>query len=243
MNNLYKISSINRSSGSINDFNITFNYPLPEGYYQLKNTIIPNSIYVVNDTNNKIYFNENGSGSDSTATLTNGNYTTATLATEIGTQMTAVTAFARTYTATYSSVTNKFTITVSASTFKMRMGTNTTNSARYITGYNADDATYISSHTSDVMVNLTNNVYSCNIIIQSQSVTNYLYDNSNTLFTFSVPITTTFGDISVYEPIKHYHLRLDTPTRNLKIQVRDDLNNLVQLNTEWSMLLEREPFL
>jgi hypothetical protein len=242
MNNLYKIASINRSSGAINDFNITFNYPLQEGYYQLKNAIIPNSIYIVNDTNNKIYFNEFGSGSDLTATLLNGNYTTTTLATEIGTQMTAVSGFARTYTATYSSLTNKFTITVSASTFKMRMGTNTTNSARYITGYNTDDATYISSHTSDIMVNLSNNVYSCNIVIQSQNMTNYLYDNSNTLFTFSVPITVSFGNVSVYEPIKHYHFRLDGPTRNLKIQVRDDLNNLVQLNSDFSLVLEREPF-
>jgi hypothetical protein len=240
MSNLYKISSSKRNTGSINDYTIQFSSPLPEGLYKLKQAVIPNSIFVVNNTNNKIYFEENG-GSILTATLTTGDYTPSTLITQISNSMTAISAssgLARTYTATFSSVTNLFTITVSSSSFKMLMATYTTNSASIITGFNVDDTSFASSQVSDSVVNFTNNIYSFNLNIQSQSVINYLVDNSGVSYSFSVPVTTSYGNICVYEPTVNYYIKLDSPTRVLKVQVRDDSNVLVPLNSDYYFILE-----
>ena len=161
MSSLYKISSIKRNTGSVNDFTLQYSPPLPEGLYRLRQAVIPNSVLIVNNTNNKIYFEENG-GSILTATMTNGDYTTTTLATQIGTAMTAISASAglvRTYTATFSTITNLFTVTVGTSSFKMLMATYTSNSASIITGFNTDDTSFASSQVGDSVVNLTNNVY------------------------------------------------------------------------------------
>jgi hypothetical protein len=239
MSNLYKIHSSKRTTGSINDFTITFNQVLENGLYRLKQVCIPNSVYIVNDTNNKIYFEEFG-GSILTATLTNGDYTTTTLATEVGTAMTNISAssgLTRTYTATFNTTTLKLTIS-STSTFKMLMATYTTNSSSNIIGYNIDDNSFASSQISDNMVNLTNEIYSYNFYIQGQNVNNYLVDNNGITYSFSVPVSVSFGNIVSYEPLTNYYISFDTPTRVLKIQVRDDTNTLVQLNTDYYFILE-----
>jgi hypothetical protein len=240
MTSLYKISSVKRNTGSINDYTIQFTSPLPEGLYRLKQSVITNSVLIVNSTNRSIYFEENG-GSILTATMTNGDYTTTTLATQIGTAMTAISASAglvRTYTATFSTTTNLFTVTVGTSSFKMLMATYTTNSASIITGFNTDDASFATSQVGDVVVNLTNNVYSFNLNIQSQSINNYLVDNNGISYSFSIPVSTSFGNVCSYEPTVNYFIKLDSPTRVLKVQVRDDNNVLVQLNSDYYFILE-----
>ena len=211
MSNLYKICSSKRATGSINDFTISFNQALDKGSYRLKQVVIPNSVLVVNSTNNKIYFEENG-GSVLTATMTTGDYSTTTLATQIGLVMTNISAssgLTRTYTATYSDTTKKFTISVSTSTFRMLMATYTTNSAYIITGFNVDDASFASSQISDIVINLTNNIYSYNLYIQGQTVNNSLVDNNGVFYSFSVPVSVSFGNVICYEPIIDYYIRLD----------------------------------
>lgn len=67
--------------------------------------------FTITTSNNKINFKESAIGVELTATITNGDYTPTTLATEIKTQMEAVTGLGRTYTITYSTSTGKWTIT------------------------------------------------------------------------------------------------------------------------------------
>jgi hypothetical protein len=240
MSNLYKISSVKRNTGSINDYTIQINHSLPEGLYRLKQAVIPNSILIVNSTNNRLYFEENG-GSILTATLATGDYTTTTLATQIGTAMTNISAssgLTRTYTATFSTITNLFTVTVGTSSFKFLMATYTSNSSSIITGFNTDDVSFASSQVGDAVVNLTNNVYSFNLNIQAQSVINYLVDNAGVSYSFSIPVSTSFGNVCIYEPMVDYFIKFDSPTRLLKVQVRDDNNVLCQLNSDYYFILE-----
>ena len=91
----------------------------------------------------------------------------------------------------------------------------------------------------DNVVNLTNNVYSFNLNIQSQSIINYLVDNAGVSYSFSIPVSTSFGNVCIYEPMVDYFIKLDSPTRILKVQVRDDNNVLVQLNSDYYFILEK----
>lgn len=240
MSNLYKISSVKRNNGSINDFTIQFSTPLPEGMYKLRQSVIPNSVFVINSTNNKIYFQENG-GNVLTATLVNGNYDITTLTTLISSSMTSISSISglsQVYTAVFNTTTNIYTINVSSGSFKLLMETYTNNSSSVIIGFKTDNLNFSSSQIGNDVVNLTNNLYSFNLNIQSQNINNYLIDNRGVSYSFSIPVTSSFGNVCVYEPLVSYYIKLDTSTRLFKIQVRDDNNNLVQLNSDYYFILE-----
>ncbi len=89
--------------------------------YKLDYDLIDDTI-VVDSTNNKIDFTENGTA-ELTATLTSGVYTPTTFATEVDTRITA--AGAQSYTVTFDSVLRKFTLTSSGSVFRLYFGTGT----------------------------------------------------------------------------------------------------------------------
>jgi hypothetical protein len=109
--------------------------------------------FVIDSTNNKIDYKESGGGSEITATLTSGSYTSSTLAAEIKTRMEAASLNARTYTITYSQLTGKFTI--AGQTFLSLLfltGTNNATSTKTILGFSAFDyigsTSYVSSFIS-----------------------------------------------------------------------------------------------
>lgn len=244
MSKYYKISSIKRSSGSINDFYMDFNSPIQQGVYKLKQFVIPNTINIVNDTNNKIYFQENGSASILTATLSpNGYYDTTTLASLIGTSMTNISTssgLAHNYSATYSSVSNKFTISVSGgNSFKFFMSSYTTNSASVLIGVNTDTSAFSGSIVADNVCNLTNNIYSLNINIQSTNILNRIINNVGSYYSFSVPINSGFGDVLCYEPLVDYELTVENATRLVRVSIRDDNENLIPLQNDYYFILER----
>lgn len=84
---------------------------------------IPYSWYSINSTNNTFQFTVTGHAAV-TATLTPGNYTSATLAAEIKARMDAVAPGGHSFTVTYSSATQKFTISISGGgTYTMTFGT------------------------------------------------------------------------------------------------------------------------
>lgn len=70
---------------------------------------MPNSRYVIHTYNKFLYVQQNGGGTQ-IATLTEGNYTATTLATEMKTRLDAL--GINTFTITYSSTTQKYTISV-----------------------------------------------------------------------------------------------------------------------------------
>jgi hypothetical protein len=85
---------------------------------------VPFSYYVVNNDNNTFILTETGS---TIVTLPVGNYNSSTLCTALETALTTASTFlgSRTYTVTYSSITQKLTVTASTGTFTLTFGTGT----------------------------------------------------------------------------------------------------------------------
>jgi hypothetical protein len=122
----------------------------------LLSTEIPNAEYVVNGTNNLIDFKYNN-GADLVATLTPGNYTGATLAAEIETQLEDAAGSPGVFGVSFSETTSKLTITVSANTFELLLssGDNLATSAWYLMGFDSGtDTGAVTEETSDGIVRL-----------------------------------------------------------------------------------------
>ena len=113
------IDSRDRNTAAYPD---NFNYQIDLDYIykdiisiELVSANVPKTQYLINSSNNKIYFTDNGSA-ELTATIPVGNYTPSTLATAIGSAMTTVAT--NTFTATADeTLTNKFTIAVNTGTY------------------------------------------------------------------------------------------------------------------------------
>jgi len=109
---------------NISDYPNNYNYQIDfdEIYksvtsIELVSASLPKTEYLINNTNNTIYFSENG-GDLITATIPTGNYTEATLATAIETVL--ETAGTDTYTVSVdTTLTNKYTITKSSGTLEL----------------------------------------------------------------------------------------------------------------------------
>jgi hypothetical protein len=105
--------------------------------------------FTITDSNKYIDFKESSGGAEATATLTTGDYTSTTLATEIKTRIEAVSPNARTYTISYSSTTGKWSIT--GETYLdilFSSGTNASNSVGASIGYASSDYTGAVTYTS-----------------------------------------------------------------------------------------------
>ena len=107
----------------------TDEYPDPQDYIislerdykdvisvELISANIPKTQYLINNSNNKLYFDD-GTGTV-TATIPIGNYTISELTAEIKTQMDAASG-SKTYTVTSNSKTNKITIAVNSGTYSL----------------------------------------------------------------------------------------------------------------------------
>lgn len=166
---------------------------------RLVSASIPITYYGVNSTNNIIYFNEN-IGANATATITSGNYTPSTLGSHLATILTAASPNARTYTVTYSTITNAFTITVSAGTFRFSFGTNTAMSAFRVLGFNQVDGVLSASQTSPNQPQLNLTSVMClrsselaGRLIKS-NVSNQMSDN----VLYIMPVTVALGELLTY---------------------------------------------
>lgn len=101
--------------------------------------------FVIDATNNKLYFDEGGG--TLTATITIGTYNADTLADEIETQLEA--AGAHSYSIIYNDVTNKFELTDDTGTFQLEL-TNTTNDIWDEIGFTSGaDTAFLAEHISE----------------------------------------------------------------------------------------------
>lgn len=114
---------------------------------KVANAVVPVSYYNVNSNNNTFSWEEDAGGGAITSTLTAGNYTSTTFATELKTQMDADTNNAATYTVTISAATNKMTISAAAN-FSISVA----NSSK-LTGFSSASAS-ATSHIGADVVNL-----------------------------------------------------------------------------------------
>lgn len=166
---------------------------------RLVSASIPITYYSVNSTNNVIYFNEN-IGANATANITAGSYTTTSLATVIGTVMTAASPNGRTYTVTYSNTLNAFTITVSAGTFRFSFGTNVTNSAFRVLGFNNTDGVLALTQTSpnQPQLNLTSVICLRSAELAGRLIKSNVSNQINDNVLYIMPVTVALGDLLTY---------------------------------------------
>jgi hypothetical protein len=184
-----------------------------------------NAVYPFNAYNNKIYFDE-GAGT-LTATITPSSYTGSTLATELTTQLTAIGA---TYTVSYNSVTKKFTISITAGTFKFVSGNNNCYDEL---GINVNTQTFLATQSSDYPVSLSGTNYVD--VISNFSHLNYASSGYGSLLC-RVPVNVAFGGIVYYEPstddsVEDFGGNLD----NLSLSLRDDKGNPFELPSNASV--------
>ena len=214
------------------------------GRYIIKHFSTVNHIYNVTSRNNLIYARTGGT--DYTATITVGYYSTATLlASAAQTALTALGLGA--WSVTTNAYNNKLIFAApAAAAFVLQWGTFTTNSARKIMGYVADtDTASATSQTSDVPVNLLE-PYSFSIHVDG-GMNHYLNPSSavNGLWdaAIDIPRNASFGSLLTYQATTDslvHSLSFPQAIRELHVVLYDAHWNLQLENnqTDWNMVLE-----
>ena len=205
-----------------------------EGNWRLLTFVCNNNIYNVNDTNNKIYWNEEGA--DEVATLTNGYYNDTDFISHVATQMNAESP--GTITTSFNSNTRKLTITNDSLSFYFTFGTNTSNSARKLLGFNEEDGTTGYSQTSPNPIDL--NPYK-NVFINIKQNNNRNVEGID-FFNTSLVINGlgTFGDTFRYINNDNFSQYVKfRNTKQLEITIHDLNNNNITLNSEYQLILQK----
>ncbi len=221
----YQFDSRDRESGSSHAYSTTLSDPL-KGYYALTSVQIPVSYYNVNSNNNSIIFNEGGA--DLTATITPGVYDTSSLPAAIKTAMDAKSGSS--YTVTYSSITSKLTIAITAGTYTIK-GDSKLNTSTYIMGFSTSQ-TAAASLVGNNIVNLR---YTATIYIEVNKyalVSPTKYGSVVPTATFAIPITVDSLDTQVYDAktsIPQY-IYVSPMTKNLTVNLYSDSSNALDLN-------------
>ena len=148
---------------------------------------MPVTVYNVNTNNQQIPFQEGGVGKF--AELTPGQYTAATLATEIETQMTTVSGIS-VFTVTYDSKASKFTIT-STNNFRLIYNQFPGATSRFLLGFNSATTSDAMAHTSDNVIDLSYPGAICIGVRENIDTTFTTTTGFNS--TFSLPINNSFG--------------------------------------------------
>jgi len=190
-----QINSIHRDTGSSlsNPLWSNFNVDDIEGY-RIKNVVMPSSFYTIDSRNNKIYFNEDSYLTTTlTATIASGYYTSSTILTAINTALDAV-GVSNTYLTTYTTLTNKITITASTEDFRVVSGIN---NAYYELGIDTSDLSVLNTiFTPNSQIDLSG-VKMVNIL--SNYLGNLKIANTNFKILTSIVLEESSGSISTYE--------------------------------------------
>ena len=215
------------------DNQLTFDNKI-QGDYQLETFVFTNNLYNVDDTNNKVYINENSN--NLTATLTNGFYDSNDFRTQLQTQMNAV--CSGTISITLDDNTGKLAISNDTHNFYFTFATNTTNSARKLMGFNQSDGTNASSQTSDIAMDL--NTHKCFFVNieenNNKNIDSPSYFNTSLL----IQATGSFGETARH--IKNDNFNQYVKFRNekkIKFKIHDKSNNTLDLQSEWFMVLRQ----
>jgi hypothetical protein len=229
------IRSIDRSSvsSSFGDCVIPFQEPI-QGDFCVDSILIPNSAYTIDSRNNKIYFYES---SNLTATLATGVYTSSNIAAAVKTAMDAVSA--TTYTVSLSSTTNKLTITAGAGTFYFRWAVDANDSCFRELGFNKLTGSASSNQVSDNPINL-NSTLSLLIDISEAKDSDIRISGTACIdCVIYCPISSAAGSYTnlTKEQITQ-HLTFNG-TRSLKVQIRDMNSRIVNVGSDWEILLSK----
>ena len=204
-----------------------------QGYYQLKSFVATNNLYNVTDNNNKIYVNENGN--DITITLTNGYYYASDLKTHLQTQMNN--AMTGTVTVSLNDNTYKFTIT-NTLLFSFEFLSNTTNTARKLIGFNAENKFHALTQTSDVPIDLNpcKNIFITFTQDDNRGVEGIDFFNCSLV----VNGNKDFGDVLRYVDVDNFTQTVKFKnTKIINVSFHDASNNNIDLNSEYQIILKK----
>lgn len=223
-------------STSSSDMTISLRQPISEGRYKVLQTCFYNGIYNINSYNNKIYWTTTSDGS-LTSTLTPGYYTSTTLTSHLSTVLSAD--GTPTITTSYSDETGKFNFSASAGNISFTFSTNTSNSARYLLGFDEENTSESSSITSTNPADIS---YTRYIGIDIDEFSSNYNDVNNRARTYLYPINSSFSNVQYTNLQESYEniLTLPNPTRKLNIKLYDDSGRpLSNNNLDWSFILEK----
>lgn len=194
---------------------------------RVSNFVFPISYYLVDYTNNELVIGSN------TYTLTEGNYSATQLATHI------LTLLPNTYSMSYSSITNKFTITNSSANFTIKSDS----TCLVLLGF-TEDVNHTSSGyslTSDAVVNLTGNNM---IYVDIKNITTSNISSltgRRTSIIKSIPVSSTLSSVMFFEDTSSvYSTVLDDTITYFHVRIlAEDMESLVDFQSQdWNMTLE-----
>lgn len=204
------------------------------GKYKLLSFSCTNNLFNINENNNMVHLNENGVNKG--FSIQPGYYDITDLKSTLSTQLNIV--CSGTMTVTLDQTTNKLTFSNDTHNFYFKFGTNTDNSARYLLGMNAVDGTDASSQTSDFPVDL--NTYK-NFFIDINEDNNKDVIGVN-YFQTSLYINGlgAFGETLTHLSVDNFdQYVLFNNTKQFQIRIHDLNENVINLNSDYSIILEK----
>lgn len=194
----FTVSSSDRTSGTHSDFKVKLNHPIERiQKLFLETIIIPKTWYtIMSGINDTLPFEV--AAADFTATLVEGVYSAADLATEIQTQMNSAYTPDNLFVVTVSTLTKKFTITHSSASSTLEFATRPTAIVASTIGFNSVDTASATTHVADNVYNLS---FSTRLFILSKNLgSSYYRDPDNDLdLIFVFPVSGGFGDFQTYQ--------------------------------------------
>ncbi len=237
---LILIDSKLRSSGTQNNFKITLSQNLASGTYLLTSFSMSNNLYnVVSGENDKVYVEHSVDGNN-TLTLSEGQYSSSTLLTELTTQLDSISLVS--YTITHSATTGKYTITPSSGTFGFKFSTNTTATSRYLLGKDEVDDALGSSQISDNPIDLKLHDNIAISILQDNSTHGTLPSGKE--FSVLIPLDSSvdFGDVIHYKNNLNYQqfFSFSSSVNILDIELYAGDGDYLPINgTEWRFSIKK----
>ena len=205
-----------------------------EGKWELISFVSTNNIFNVNTNNNKVYLFD---GSDVIATLPVGSYDITDLKTALATAINDVAS--STYTVSVDLNTNKYTITnTDDNEFHFTFGSNTTNSARQLLGFNGSNGDNSTTHTSDNPVDLNphKNLFINICENDDRDVTGQSYFNTSLVINGNGA----FGEIMRYVKRDNFNQFLKfRNTKNIEVKFHDLNHKIIELNSDYVIILEK----
>ena len=247
---ILNIDSGLRSSGTNESFQVNLQPPIPGANikrFSVLDAVIPLSFYYITSSTNTFIVSIAGSN---TITITPGNYTAASLAQQLQTQLNTIPGSS--WTVTYSSSTYKFTFTESNLGTKSFIFTNNPAARRWLGFSSNTPPSFATTITSDQAIQL----YPNSILVHSslpgrQAYTALGNNNLSTYYPITqsdvilrIPITNSPGDILTYQPsIENIRDDVSSYLSSISFYLTDDSNQPINLNyLPWTITIKLYTF-
>ena len=238
------IDSVDRNSGTINDFVVKLDLPRNRiKYLELQSVEICNVIYPIRTGVNNIFYFEDINGVSRTLTFADGSYSIKEL---IDTLKTNMDTHGGTYKIEYSKINYKITIIeIGGNNFKL-LCSNNSNALWRTLGYKTGtDFTGSSSYTAENIFNLSqepNYIYLKSDLIDSSKdkiiTTNAAVKKSFLSVLSKIAITSQFGEILTHQPQTKLLLRVDERhLTKMRFYLEDNNGNKLNMSRDYSITL------